>query len=529
MKGDALMNNILIRPLILCLTCLGAFADLTIYFPVEDAPYCFEPTEANVELGLFPGTYYTAVLSTPYEDPGNYTFICHLDEIFSPFPIHSIALLGLMAGSLWVETIGTDFWYFPYPPPPPLRVYFPETFAHPCMVPFFENFNHFEALPPDWTVESHSAGHAQAWSPVHEDCGDWSVVAGRRYLEPCREEWLISPAIDLSGYTGEELVFESDYVHAAGRAEIKHSTNGGLTWNTDATFHATTSKSITIDISRWAEYESSVVFALVFTDESESGGSSWRIDDFQVRGEPLRAIAVSPVPGETLTDPWTSLNGKLGCTFMHPAGVMGSSVELRIDANGDGDYDDGAGEDWNSVPSLHDSRRLHVLAEADYLQPGDSLAFEFRAKNLATQLYCYSGFANTEGITDDWFVSIQTAVAHLSGDGNDLSQDRPEPNMDADASALGGPRVSDLRITVYRPDVLLSWSPVSFGELGYFPDGLIGYRVYTSESVWTGDFVFHAFVEDTTYVHLGATDSHERLFYSVTACYESRGTLDPGH
>ncbi len=101
----------------------------------------------------------------------------------------------------------------------------------------------------------------------------------------------------------------------------------------------------------------------------------------------------------------------IGATAQDPDGVDATGVEYRIDANGDGDYDDAAGfpeEDWTSAglqapqsgPSV--SFEIEVGYSADSA-PERFLAFEFRASDSLGNGPAYSGESGEEDISDDWY------------------------------------------------------------------------------------------------------------------------------
>ncbi len=112
---------------------------------------------------------------------------------------------------------------------------------------------------------------------------------------------------------------------------------------------------------------------------------------------------------------------QLACKIKDAYGVDSSTVQYRIDANGNGLYD--SNEEWLNVfvtdrtKSLRNSSGvmdengdfvLEVTAQANYLTDGEDLKFEFRATDINGFGYSYSGFDSVEGITDDWYVSIDT-------------------------------------------------------------------------------------------------------------------------
>ncbi len=127
---------------------------------------------------------------------------------------------------------------------------------------------------------------------------------------------------------------------------------------------------------------------------------------------------VSPIQTETYLN---TRQVQLACKIKDAYGVDSSTVQYRIDANGNGQYD--SAEEWLNVFANDRAKSLRnnfgtmdengdfvleVTAQANYLTDGEELMFEFRAKDISGFGYSYSGFDSVEGITDDWSVSIDT-------------------------------------------------------------------------------------------------------------------------
>jgi formylglycine-generating enzyme required for sulfatase activity len=266
----------------------------------------------------------------------------------------------------------------------------------------FEHFNHSGSLPEGWTSDSQA--RSTPWAPVLESGEDWSVETTHEAFDLVSEEWLKSPTYDLTWYQDIQLGFTHEYEHSNSSAAVRYSTNGGLSWNTWETFSETTSGQYMADISSWADGEQFVKFAFRFIADAPSGPSSWRIDDFYLDGIPTAPVASDPVPSQPPAI-WTSLTGTIGCSWTQPVGIKGDSLQVRIDANGDGDYLDGGSEEWTALPALPDSGSITCMTEATWLVGGGPLHFEFRAKSVGGD-WGYSGTANQVGMADDWFVLI---------------------------------------------------------------------------------------------------------------------------
>ena len=275
---------------------------------------------------------------------------------------------------------------------------------------FTEDFNHSGAMALDWTVESHTPSRSTPWSPMQDDGDDWSVVSFQTQFEEPFDEWLISPVYDLSSYVDLELSFWHDYLQDASEAKVRYSINGGTSWDLLTTYTSTASGTESFDISTWADEQENLRFLFVFTGEFMSN-ASWNIDDLQLTGvmsfDDSPPVTTDPIPPQPMEGQWSGLTGIVGCTFSDPSGVDATSIQLRIDANGDGDYSDGGAEDWIEIAGFENGNEIAVSAEVTYQDGLNGMAFEFRAKDQSetNDLYGYSGYG-VEGIEDDWSVNI---------------------------------------------------------------------------------------------------------------------------
>lgn len=276
---------------------------------------------------------------------------------------------------------------------------------------YSEDFNHAGELAPSWTIESHSPSRSTPWEAIQDNEDDWSVIASQQQFQEPFDEWLISPVYDLSNYVDLELSFWHGYQHDASEAKVKYSINGGVSWDLLTTYINTTTGDQTLDVSAWADEQASVRFLFVFAGQFLSN-ASWNIDDFQLSGvvafDDVPPTSSNPIPAQPMEGQWAGLTGIVGCTTSDPAGVDASTLQIRIDANGDGDYSDGGAEDWADITGFENGTEVAVTIEVTYLEGLDGMAFEFRAKDLAVtnDLFGYSGYGNAEGIEDDWSVNI---------------------------------------------------------------------------------------------------------------------------
>jgi formylglycine-generating enzyme required for sulfatase activity/chitodextrinase len=276
---------------------------------------------------------------------------------------------------------------------------------------FTEDFNHSGSMAPEWTIESHTPLRSTPWAPVHDSGEDWSVISSQTQFQEPFDEWLISPVYDLANYVDLELTFWHDYQHDGSEAKVKYSTNGGASWELLTTYTSTASGTESFDISAWSDEQANVRFLFVFSGEFLSN-ASWNIDDFQLSGvmsfDDTAPTTSDPIPLQPMNGQWSGLTGTVGCTFTDPSGVSASTLQVRIDANGDGGYDDGGAEDWTDITGFDDGNEVPINTEVSFLEGMEGMAFEFRAKDLSetNDLYGYSGYGNAEGIEDDWSVNI---------------------------------------------------------------------------------------------------------------------------
>ncbi len=278
---------------------------------------------------------------------------------------------------------------------------------------FSENFDHAGALPAGWTVESRSpAARTVAWAPADQGGGDWAMATGQASFEVPMDEWLISPAINCTDWADLTLALNHAYSHGDSQARLRYSIDGAGTWTTMNTWSSSASGPMSFDLSAFADGEPVFQLAFVFSGNFINSGASWWVDDLSIEGvasyDDTPPVASLPFPEQPMLDAWGSLTGTIGCLFTDPSGVDASTVELRIDANGDGDYLDGGAENWTPVEGLVSATELEVRTEATWLVDGLGLKFEFRAQDLAptSSQWAYSGGQYTEGITDDWSVNI---------------------------------------------------------------------------------------------------------------------------
>ena len=367
---------------------------------------------------------------------------------------------------------------------------------------FTEDFNHSGSMAPGWTIESHTLSRSTPWAPLQDDGEDWSVITSQTQFQEPFAEWLISSIYNLSNYVDLELSFWHEYQHDASEAKVKYSTNGGVSWNLLHAFSASVTEQTSFDISSWADEQASVRFLFMFSGEFISN-SSWNIDDFQLTGiavfDDTPPASSIPIPTQPMEGRWAGLSGTVGCTLSDPSGVDATTLQVRIDANGDGDYGDGGGEEWTDVSGFDDGSEIAVTSEVTYFEGADGMAFEFRAKDLSetNDLYGYSGYGSVEGIEDDWAVNIFYEIdPPVFSDPVPIGQ--PEPVWIDNRTVDVGCTVKDsCAVDALSLQIRVDWNQSGgYNDPGEEWGALLGYSTSTEviiyeEIEFTADGVFH--------------------------------------
>ncbi|MCB1048830.1 MAG: hypothetical protein KDC10_16685, partial [Calditrichaeota bacterium] len=217
------------------------------------------------------------------------------------------------------------------------------------------------------------------------------------------DEILISPVLDLRAYDRVNLGFTRTNTNAGTTSRLRFSTNGGLSWITRHACTTDNSGFALFDLSEQLAGQSAARLSFQFDSEFPVSGS-WQLDDLFLNGRPAPPIATAPLPAQPPL-PIPSFVTDVGCTWSQFLPIEGSSLQLRVDRNGDGVY---AGEldNWMDLPDQPDGtllQTLHTIA----LNNNGFHAFEFRAR-CVDGTYGYSGQTGTPGISDDW--AVFTAV-----------------------------------------------------------------------------------------------------------------------
>ncbi len=387
-----------------------AFAEVEFAAAEEDFSGFATPIRVTADIGLTSGeTAFIGSISGPAGLPSAFTFTWAIDDqLSSPTPINSITI-HYGCDSL-VHTFN-PFSQF-YLPGPAIPAQVPTDFGEMHCdqpSPVFEDFNSFGSFPENWTTQSLNVSRSNPWAPFLQLEEDYAMRVSQEQFSLPRSEWLISPTYNLVGYGELSVGFTHDYVHSSSSAQLRYSTNGGVSWNLLAGYSESSSGMQIIDISDWATNANDIRFAFVFEGDFLADESSWLIDDFYIEGVASSPVATNPIPSQPPAA-WVNRTGQIGCLWTHPNIVQGSSIEIRIDENGDGDYLDGDSEDWSVVDFFQDSDSIYIQTTHTFVSGNGEYAFEFRARSSESGLWGYSGTSSFPGIDDDWRVLIDEDV-----------------------------------------------------------------------------------------------------------------------
>lgn len=158
----------------------------------------------------------------------------------------------------------------------------------------------------------------------------------------------------------------------------------------------------------------------------QSNNASLLSDPVSVRIDGLGPLFTLPIPAEQPLPMWTNSRiVTIGCSINDLNTIIPSSIQYRIDANGNGIYDEN--EAWQQASDFirldHLRDNLDISIEVEYLVDG-VLAFEFQAEDSYGNL-SYSGLTATEGIADDWVVRIDTNAPQIFAP---IPNNQPEPD-----------------------------------------------------------------------------------------------------
>ncbi|MBU1626599.1 hypothetical protein KKB18_04445, partial [bacterium] len=133
---------------------------------------------------------------------------------------------------------------------------------------------------------------------------------------------------------------------------------------------------------------------------------------------------IQPNPGVN-----TSRTVIIGCVIRDETAVDASTIQYRIDINGDNDYNDLPDENWRTWDKYFaphpDEQIIQCKAEVTFLVDKFGLHFEWRALDIFGEEkngWAYSGKYGYKGIMDDWVVNIDsTPPSFVSANALDTS------------------------------------------------------------------------------------------------------------
>jgi len=132
---------------------------------------------------------------------------------------------------------------------------------------------------------------------------------------------------------------------------------------------------------------------------------------------------------------------EIGCSISDFNLIDPNSLNYRIDANGNGIYDDS--EAWTALPQagrqIRNRDELTILFDVSYEADG-VLAFEFKATDFYGNIG-YSGLSSQEGISDDWVVRIDSSAPVIS---SPVPVNQPDPDWQQTLAVQIGCTVEDM-------------------------------------------------------------------------------------
>ena len=141
----------------------------------------------------------------------------------------------------------------------------------------------------------------------------------------------------------------------------------------------------------------------------QSNNSSNLSDPISIHIDNESPILSSPIPQLQPEPVWqNSRTVQIGCSINDLSSIDISSMNYRIDYNGNGIYDDT--ELWLLIPDstriIHERDEVNLSFEVTFDSDG-ILPFEFKASDIYGNI-AYSGVNSQAGVDDDWVVRIST-------------------------------------------------------------------------------------------------------------------------
>ncbi|MCK9610857.1 MAG: FG-GAP-like repeat-containing protein [Candidatus Cloacimonas sp.] len=183
----------------------------------------------------------------------------------------------------------------------------------------------------------------------------------------------------------------------------------------------------------------------------QSNNASQFLETIYIRIDNQGPILTDPIPIGQLEPEWSgNREVTIGCSISDLNSI--ESIQYRIDANGNGTYDET--ENWQELSRLcsYNSERNIISATTTVEYNADGvLAYEFRAVDIYDNIG-YSGISSSEGIDDDWVVRIDTTPPLVY---NPVPGNQPQPEWMVRDCVIGC-SISDLNtisLIEYRIDI----------------------------------------------------------------------------
>ena len=174
----------------------------------------------------------------------------------------------------------------------------------------------------------------------------------------------------------------------------------------------------------------------------QSNNASAMSDPVFVQIDGAVPVFSNPTPALQPEPLWiNSRTVEIGCSISDFNLIDPNSLNYRIDANGNGIYDDS--EAWTAMPQagrqIRNRDELTIFFDVSYEADG-VLAFEFKATDFYGNIG-YSGLSSQEGISDDWVVRIDSSAPVIS---SPVPVNQPDPDWQQTLAVQIGCTVEDM-------------------------------------------------------------------------------------
>ncbi len=354
---------------------------------------------------------------------------------------------------------------------------------------FSEDFNHSGAVPEGWTTQS-AGGIDYPWQITEWNYQDF-VFYLENWSSSTADEKLFSPVYDFAGYPGVVVSFYDESYVSSGQVLFQVSPNG-TNWQTVYSYVAGyngTGSILSFNVSQYLGNCSTAQFRWHYTTSAETYDYIV-IDDFQIQlSKPYDTYLAAPFPLSANLKS-TNRTVQIGITINDDTQVNASTLQYRIDANANGVYD--TAEAWIPLTGYTNAQSLTLRVNAVYTADGNNLKYEFKGDDIEGNGFKYSGTFGTNGIADDYYVSV----------------DATPPSL-----------VSDLSVTTAALNsATLSWTPVTEANFST-------YEIYYSQSSsvslndlkWTLVDNTALGVRTTSSVTINTLESNKTYYYKIRA------------